>query len=238
MFFGGAAEVVVFSLALTYLIKQVYAERNALSLKVTRHQNDMMHAYVQGIEKERERIAGELHDDIGSRLSNLQRILVGMEIPQNNYIESQVEILHENVRRLSHELAPPAIHLKGLIQMITELLEEQKLVSRTHFTLQHYDIPQTLPESIRKNTYRIVQEAVNNINKHADASQADIQLFLHKHKLVLTIEDNGKGFMYSQLYAGIGLSLIQARVATLNGMLDIHSAPGKGTQLMVSIPFD
>jgi signal transduction histidine kinase len=236
LFIGALAEIIVFSFGLTYRIKKVYDERNELSARISRHQKEMLHAYVQGIEKERERIAGELHDDIGSRLGNLRRMVSQNITNQLPYIESQLNILGNDIRNLSHRLSPAAIKYIGLTQLVTDLLAETQKTTETKFNLQHYDVPDTLPEEIVQQTYRVIQEALQNIVKHAHATEADIQIFCHKQELVVTIEDNGRGFELEATGSGLGISQMRARTEAVGGQLEISASPGKGTQLMINIP--
>lgn len=229
-------EIMVFSLGLTYLMKAVYDERNDLTLKITRHQKEMMQAYVQGIEKERERIAGELHDDIGSRLGNLRRIASQSKAENLEYIENQIESLSDDVRNLSHQLSPPAARYKGLVQMVSELISDQQKSTATELNLQCFDVPENLSEDIVQQTYRIIQEALNNMIKHAHASHADFQLFGYDHELIITIEDNGNGFDIENARKGLGLSQMKIRTEAIGGTLEMSSSVGHGTQLMIHIP--
>jgi signal transduction histidine kinase len=236
MFIGALFEIIVFSVGLTYRVKKVYDERNDLSQKISRHQKEMMHAYVQGIEKERERIAGELHDNIGSRLSNLRRIISQKNAADPEYMEEQLQILENDVRALSHQMSPTAIQFKGLTQVATDLIADLQNVSATTFTIQCYDVPEPLSEQITHQIYRVIQEAAQNIVKHAQATEADIQLFGHETELVVTIEDNGRGFHSETASTGLGLFQIKARVESLGGNIEISSVPGYGTQLMITVP--
>lgn len=236
LFIGALAEIIVFSFGLTYRIKKIYDERNDLSLKISRHQKDMLHAYVQGIEKERERVAGELHDDIGSRLSNLRRILSQNNQGDPEYIENQLQILANDVRALSHQMSPTAIQFKGLTQVVTDLIADLQKGSNTKFSIQCYDVPESLSEQVTQQIYRVIQEAAQNILKHAQASEADIQVFGHENELVVTVEDNGRGFHQETSASGLGLSQIKARVESIGGNVEISSTPGYGTQLMVTVP--
>ncbi len=233
---GVLIEIMVFSLALTYQMKKVYDERNDLSLKIARHQREMMQAYVNGIEKERGRIAGELHDDIGSRLGNLRRIVSQSKNENFEHIEKQIETLSDDVRNLSHQLAPIGLRNKGLRQMVTELIIDSQKLTNTEFILQCYDIPDNLPEDVVQQSYRIIQESITNIIKHAQATQADIQLFGHDHEFVITIEDNGIGFNKATNKKGLGHSQIESRAQSLDGKIEISSSINRGTQLMISIP--
>lgn len=103
--------------------------------------------------------------------------------------------------------------------------------------LQQYDFPENLDSEIKAELVRIVQEALNNIIKHARAKHTDIQLFKHDNELVITIEDDGQGFNEQQLPGGIGLANMRARAESLDGKLEISSKPGEGTSLLITIPY-
>ena len=101
----------------------------------------------------------------------------------------------------------------------------------------------SLPKQVEINLYRIVQEALNNISKHASSNKAVIDLNRVKDKLVVTIKDFGKGFSVSDLYVGkerkgIGLLALNERVRVINGQLEIQSQPDGGTTIHISIPLD
>ncbi len=234
-FIGALVEILVFSLGLTYKMRQIIDERNLLSIKIVRQQKETLTAYVSGIEKERERIAGELHDDIGSRLANLTR-MIRLKKPDTNFIENQVETISTDIRKLSHELASPAIKLVGLMPLLTQLVSDISIAGKTTFNLQHYDLPENLPENVVQQIYRVIQEACSNIVKHAEANHADIQLFYRNNELIITLEDDGRGFYTATHSKGIGLTQMKSRIESLNGNFEICSTPNKGTQLMLTIP--
>lgn len=225
-------ETFVLSLGLTYLVKKVYEERNDLALRMSRHQNEKMMAYIEGVEKERVRIAGELHDDIGSRLSNLRRIV---ESPHDE-IERQIEIISNGVRGLSHQLAPPSIKSRGLRNILYDLVLDAQAGTTTKIDLQFFDVPDALPELTATQVFRIAQEVLNNSMKHSHASHVHIQLFGYEKEIVLSFEDNGRGFDPGQVSAGIGLKNVKARVEAMHGSYELVTAPHQGVQILIIIP--
>ncbi len=236
LFIGALIEILVFSIGLTYVMKKVYDERNELTLKIARHQKEMMQAYVQGVEKERERIAGELHDDIGSRLSALQR-MVSSNTKNQDVINDQIHTLSEDIRNLSHQILPPSMLNLTLQELVSNLAASQHK-SNLDFHVHYYDVPENLPANFTHQVFRIIQEAVNNIIKHAQASTADIQIFGYRNELVITIEDNGKGFTPTPARKGLGLSQMYLRAETLGGKLEISSSAEFGTNLLVTLPLE
>lgn len=231
---GSSLEIFIFSVGLTYQVRKIYNERNLLSLSMARQQKELLKAYVEGTEKERERIARELHDDIGSRLGSLKRFIDSKE--RNIELENQIDIICRDVRTMSHQLAPPSMQVSGLRQLVQQLTEETSKQTGINIEAQYYDLPDTMHGETVHHLFRIVQEGLNNIVKHAQASEVDLQFFVHENELVLTLEDNGRGFDTSKNASGIGLQNMKVRTESLNGHLDISSQPGNGTHIMIRIP--
>lgn len=234
---GSTVELFIFSIGLTYQIRTVYNERNQLSLSIAKQQKALLKAYVEGTEKERERISRELHDDIGSRLGSLKRF-INNNLTQTESLEQQIDILCRDVRTMSHQLAPPSMRITGFRQLIQRHLEETVLDGLLHIDVQFYDVPENLSPETTHQLFRIVQEAVANVLKHAEASELDLQFFVHDQELVMTIEDNGKGFDSQHASQGIGLQNMKARTESLAGTMEVSSQPGKGTSIMIKVPLN
>jgi signal transduction histidine kinase len=233
IYIGTFTENLIFFVALGYRTKKVYDQRNEFSLRISKHQKEMMQSYVRGTEQERQRIARDLHDDIGSRMSHLKRQI---ESQKQFSLLPDVESLCNDIRNLSHQLAPQAIRFNSLTQLIQQQ-GYQFHEAGIDVNLQQYDFPNELDADTKAELLRIVQEALNNILKHAGAKQVDIQLFKHDNELVITIEDDGQGFDEQRLSGGIGLANMRARAESLDGKLEISSKPGEGTSLLISIPY-
>ena len=228
---GSAIEILIFSIALTFQMRKVYEERNRLSVSLARQQKELLRAYVEGVEKERERIARELHDDIGSRLGSLKRFLDNNS--HHSTLQHQIDILCHDVRNMSHQLSPQSLKIAGLRQLITDLAHTTQQNTGIAVNAQFYDWPEELPEETAHHLFRIAQEAVNNAVKHAGATEIDLQFFNHENELVVTIDDNGKGFDTQKNAGGIGLKNIKARVESLQASFEISSTPGQGTSLLI-----
>jgi signal transduction histidine kinase len=232
VYIGTFVENMVFFTALGYRMKKVYDQRNEFSHKISKHQKEMMQSYVHGTEQERQRIARDLHDDIGSRMSHLKR---QMESQHQHELMGQVDSLCTDIRNLSHQLAPQSIRFNSLTQMIEQqiyLLHQAGIA----VNFQQYDFPEDLNATTKAELLRILQEAMNNILKHAHAKNVDIQLFKHDHQLVITIEDDGHGFDEQNHQAGIGLSNMRARAESLDGTLEVSSKAGQGTSILLTLP--
>jgi signal transduction histidine kinase len=139
------------------------------------------------------------------------------------------------IRILTREQVTPRkeIRMQPLIHSLVEKMKEHPgLVTEFNYQLGSMNIP----DDLKLNIYRIIQEVFNNILKHASASKVSLDLFTDGKKLQVSIVDNGKGFDEAVSGKGIGLSNIQNRVQSFNGQLDIKSFPGQGTRIELSFP--
>lgn len=230
---GSATELLVFSFAITYQIKNVFDQRNALALRMADQQKDLLKAYIEGVDLERSRISKELHDDIGSRLSSLQR-LAGSN-SETGSLQNELRDLHRDVRNLSHALSHHSLAATGLKQMLEELAFKARQGTSIEITIQDYDFPDDLPEDIQTNLYRIIQEGLENSITHAQATQVDIQLFKHDHEIIISIEDNGTGVDLLNVREGIGMKNMIARASQMNATLEFSGSKGNGFNLMVKV---
>lgn len=233
---GSVMEIIFLSFGLAWQVRFVEKKQIKLTEKVHRLENEKLNAYIQGTEKERSRVAAELHDAIGSKLGQLRR---NMEAGHNGLPQTtrQIKDIIDDVRIISHKLSPPSLVLTGLAPQIERLVLETDQTSRVTYSYQAVDVPENLPDDLTRQVFRIVQEGIENIEKHSAAEKAEIQLICHRDQLVLTLEDNGKGFDTTDASKnGIGLSNIKKRVAYLKGEVMITSAVGRGTGLMLTIP--
>ncbi|MFD1772226.1 tetratricopeptide repeat protein [Sphingobacterium suaedae] len=211
--------------------------------KSTELQKQLIEAQLKGEEKERARTAKELHDGVASILS-AARMQIHTQIADHDRsgifreISQLIEIATREVRNISHNLAPEMILREGFAYAIQSFCRR---IQKPNFRLHCYVIG-PLPE-LHKNTqlaiYRIIQECVTNILKHAEATEGIVQLAEEQGRLLITVEDNGKGFAVEKSWEkGIGLANLQARISLLQGTLDIRSCPGKGTSIFVEIHGD
>jgi signal transduction histidine kinase len=233
---GSLAEIVTMATTLAFRMRSIYREKNQLALQVSEQSKELLRAYMEGVEKERVRFSRELHDDIGSRLGSLKRFFSSPSGSEK--LVEQINSLYEDVRKMSHTLAPPLMKLLGLQEMIIRLAQEAESTTGIRMTCQFYEMPEKLDDETTYHLYRILQEAIHNVSKHSHASECEIQFVRHEHELVLTVEDNGIGFDNSQIQDGIGIKNMRARVSALHGAFALNSMPGHGTSLVVKIPFE
>ena len=201
-------------------------------------------AVLKGEEKERARLARDLHDGLGGMLSGLKHNLSYMKGNQIMTSENQVaferslDMLDKSIkemRRVAHNMMPEALLRFGLDAALRDFCTDITLsgaleVNYQSFGIENVHIEQTQSIGI----YRIVQELITNAIKHADAKNGIVQLSNDNGRIALTVEDNGKGFDTSASNAGqgIGWSNIRSRVDFLKGKLDVHS-DGRGTSVHI-----
>jgi signal transduction histidine kinase len=125
--------------------------------------------------------------------------------------------------------------MAGLKKMIYELGYQTEQIGSLKVDIQFYDFPDQLPVEVSAQLYRIVQEAINNVQKHADAQNIDMQFFGYPEELIITIDDDGKGISATSK-DGIGIQNMKARAEGLNGSFEISSKANKGTSLLFRIP--
>ena len=217
-------------------IEQLRKEKWALEQKVRE-------AVVAAREEERDLIARELHDNINQILASVKLYLDMAE----NYEEMRLDMIrrcNENVRTainevrlLSHTLVAPAEAAFHLHDAIRELINTYAVANTFTVFFSERGAVEKLPEDLKINIFRIIQEQFTNIHKHAQAS--DVRLTLEvSHLLVLQMSDNGKGFETKARREGIGLSNIKKRVEFYRGGFRICTAPGQGTTLIIEIPLE
>ncbi len=204
-------------------------------------------AIVEGEERERHRIAKELHDGLGQYLSaanmNLETVYEdakGLPKKLDNTFKNGLELLHyaiSETRNISQNLLPKAIQDYGLELALESLINQVKNNSKVKFYLFQKIDDSQIPNNIQINLYRIAQEGINNALKHADARNISVQLIHAKNEILLTIEDDGVGFVVEEKMGhGIGLQSMKTRVGAMAANLDIVSTLGRGSIISVVVP--
>jgi len=144
----------------------------------------------------------------------------------------------KEVRAVSHNMMPNALIRKGLAAAVREFIDNIAATGLLKVDLQIIGLNDRLEGTMETVLYRVLQEAVSNIIKHAQASKISIQLIRHDDYLNFILEDNGKGFDASDVnnFNGIGLKNIISRIQYLNGTVDFDSSIGKGTTVIIEVP--
>lgn len=233
----------------SYLIYYRYRARQneRLQKEIIKQQDIAARAIIEAEEAERKRIASDLHDGVGQLCSAIKMNLSGLS-SQINFTTKETALTFEKtlaitdeacreVRSISHQMMPNILLKSGLANAVRNFLD--KIDSpRLQVRLDIFGMNDRLDSKIETVLYRVIQEAVNNVIKHAKANELYITLDRDTEGISATIEDNGTGFDVNdrEKFNGIGLKNISSRVAFLNGKVEFDSAPGRGTVVNVWIP--
>ncbi len=197
-------------------------------------------------EKEKKRIAQELHDGVlgrlfGARLNldSLNRFTDEEAINNRfNYL-NELKNIEQDIREISHDLNREKYALiNNFVAIVTNLIEEQKnaFSAQVNFTLDEKIKWDRVANTIKINLYRMLQEALQNCNKYANATKIDVQFEASDTTIQLTITDNGTGFDAKSKKKGIGLQNMVSRTNECKGTLEVKSAKGQGTTIKILIP--
>ena len=204
---------------------------------------------IESQERERQRIAAELHDSLGQNLLVVKnRALLGALSQQDEEARKQFDEIGatvaqtlEEVRTISYNLRPHHLDQLGLTTTIRAMIEKIAESSGIAMSSELDDIDGVFPPADEITIYRIIQESLNNVVKHSRASEAHVAVHCHEHHVEITIRDNGQGFASSASNAGaadrggFGLKGLAERVQMLGGTHTIESGPGRGTTVTVRI---
>jgi signal transduction histidine kinase len=205
-------------------------------------------------EIERKRLSHELHDEMGQILTaiSLNLAAIEMKLPSDSSetLHTQladandfVTVLTDQVRSLSLELRPAMLHELGLTSTLRWYVANYLRRHDTRIRFKTDVLPERLPENIEITAYRVVQEALTNVNRHSGATEVDLRITRSNGTIQIVVEDNGRGFdpasvsVSEKAGSGIGLVMMRERISTINGRLDITSRPGEGTRITAEIPF-
>lgn len=253
--FIGSIIVILFISYLGYLNfrrgKQLYRQRQALQeQKILDLEKDRqlvaVDAMLKGQEEERGRIAKDLHDGIGSLLSGTKlsfmnvRESMALDPSEKELFEKSLAMLDTTIvdlRKVAQNLMPEALVKFGLGEALRDFCDSIEWSTGIRVVYQNIGEKRTLDNTAEVFIYRIVQELVNNAVKHAEASEIFVQVSSSKDKIILTVEDDGKGFDLQQVTErkGAGLSNIRSRVEYFNGTCDVVTSPGHGTSINIEL---
>ncbi len=196
-------------------------------------------------EKERMQIGMELHDNVKQILaaSMMSLDFVKTNLKDRNLANETLDNLKgyireaiDELRRLSHQLAPSIGSSTSLPEKIETLVNNMNIAGQLHVSVYCDEFEQTINDDIQLALYRIVQEQFSNILKYAKASEVVISIKKENENIGMTIKDDGKGFDTSGKKEGIGLENIRRRAQVLSGQMKIISSPGNGCKVIVQIP--
>ena len=225
-------------IAYSAFVQKILREKSQHYQLELAHQKEVTLQYTSVQESERKRIAELLHDDIGNKL-NILSLWINNEDSLNNkrsreVIKQQIPVLIEATRTISHSLYPVNLEkfgliltLEALISNVNESLPIQLIVNHDY---------QKRPISFEVQIYRIIQEFLSNVIKHAKASNMLIHIRDTETSLALILSDNGVGFDNSILKKGMGLKNIDSRIKSINAFSKWKSKKGNGSRLIIILP--
>ena len=243
-------QVIIQNALLTQANERLYASKEAL--------RNLSISLFTAREEEQRRIAMELHDELGQSLAALKmqtRIMENDFLPAEQQeqdkikkwsvlLRSSIGQIIKDVRLLSTNLSPVIIEDLGLDAALQQLVDNFSQTHRISCSFQPAPLQDITSTDGKRIVYRLVQETLNNICNHAQASHIDFSIKVDNEQIFLTLADNGKGFHVQKILArpqsqrGIGLTAMSERVKMLGGKIDIQSIINKGTTVFFTIPFD
>jgi signal transduction histidine kinase len=247
---GSIFNVILLTIGIIHRYYFMKKEKEVMDRQFVEQERNIARSIIEAQERERQRIAKDLHDDLGGLLAliklKVDSLLLEATALQNESktglaeTHKLLEMACHDLRFISHELMPMEAAEKRLKTMVSEVLDLVKIQNKISITYNIEDLPY-LPLDTKINLFRIIKELLNNIIKHAEAKEADIQLFFDEmdETVTLMVSDDGKGISKEVLEnpsQGIGLRNLQKRVDYLRGKLHFDSNIN-GTTVIVTIPF-
>ncbi len=236
--------------ALGFLFHNRYRLRQKarMDAAVIREQQLGLNAVIEAQEGERQRVARELHDGVAQELlavslgfKTVRRKLEKQALPEADMVrelDSKLEFLGTEVRQMSHVMLPPTLKQHGLAPSLELLVRSIEQHAGFKVNLDMDPLPARLEERVELGLYRIVQELLHNIFKHAQAGQVAIQLRQIEDQVLLRVEDNGVGFDFesARQKGTMGILNVLSRVHTLGGQFVTEPAVPRGTVSIIRIP--
>lgn len=226
-------------LILISLMLIFYAYRNKQKSKLEairlEQEKSMLEALIKGEEKERERIANELHDGLASELTAI-KIQLEQTGSSSPIILDAIQKAHHETRRISHNLSPLQIETLGLVGAVRSFCKENSTIETKINFYAHPEKVNYKSQSEQTIIYRMCQEVVQNALKHAKATSIEVQIIQQEDRLVISIEDDGIGFDLSEVSNSFGMKNLEKNADLLGGTIDFDSQKLQGTSIFISLP--
>lgn len=221
--------------------RKVYSQQQKLNTIELEYEKELNQSMIKSQERERKRIAEDLHDDLGSSLSAI-RLNMLMLARKDSTIQEEInesaELIGESiegVRRISRDLLPVTLTSLGIVPAVEELSERINSTNAIAITFQH-DFTSQLPTDLSLAIYRVIQELINNTIRHAQAEKVHISMELNKENLRLFYADNGIGLPNKEQKPGLGMKNIQSRMQFFDATVTYNTGNSKGFEVNISIP--
>ena len=244
----------VFGLSMSFLLVLVILlffyyryrvqQRQKWSQELKRQEQLKRNAVIAAQEAQQKKIAQELHDGVGQLLValklNLEAIAKNIGHHSPSSWENALQLLDKvtnDVRAVSHLAMPNLIKSDGLVMALEHLMEKTFGYDTIAYTFEHYNLQEKYPETLEINVYRVIQELISNVIKHANATQVNLQIYQVEQTLYVRFEDDGRGFDTQKMTsAGVGLLSIGSRVDFLSGNIHFEKEENGGMVVKVSLP--
>jgi two-component system, NarL family, sensor kinase len=243
IFILGLIVVLLALLLVGYLWQNRTRLKQKAELESTRAalRESQLQAVIASQEEERKRFAADLHDGLGQIISAL-RLNLSKDNPEKNTVDYALSLLNDmniEIRNIAFNLMPQALMKDGLEEALKEFASRINRAGKIEITVKAFDVNEQMPMEHKIALYRVCQEWVNNVLKYSKGKHVSLQLVQHAEELVLTIEDDGRGFDTNLLMLGQGNGWknINSRIGLIKGHIEIDSEPGRdGTTVMITIP--
>jgi len=249
---GAALGLAVLLVGLLYqrqrVVRAIHDKDQALlqqkEAEAQQQEAETLNAIYRSQEAERQRIAKDLHDRLGSMLAATKLFFNAAKLQTElstelQKAEHQLDQLADETRKIAHNMASDVLTEQGLAAALHNWKAGLDGLQHLEVHVEVVNVHERLPKGVEVGLYRVVQELVSNVMRHARASELSVQLTQHADRSVtLMVEDDGQGFEPAALNGkgGIGLKNIQKRVADLKGNIHIDSQPGYGTTVTIDVP--
>jgi two-component system NarL family sensor kinase len=204
-------------------------------------QKEAINNLIKGQDSERERLARDLHDEMGPELSSIIFLIDEIKPPDSNISEikllakSKLREAVNSIRQISHDLMPVTLTKYGLLESIVELKEKYQSILNIEFITNCDNFKFT--ENVESHLYKIIKELIYNTQKHGDANSVEIRLMRDntKNQIVLEYRDNGKGFVKPEgIVTGTGIKNINTRVDLMNGIMQLDGTNGFKMNIIIN----
>ena len=234
---GLSIETFLISFGFAYRYNLIGKEKQKLLVHLNEQQQELTRQIINTQELEQKRIAEDLHDELGGNLAAIKMTLQSFHLPQkqSQILMQLIDDASTNTRNIAHNLMPPEFEKTILNDVLSNYYSRLNTESNTRFHFHTSGEDHQFSKEDELVIYRTIIELTGNILKHAQATEATIQLIYYDNQLEIMTEDNGKGITRKD-NDGIGLKNVQSRVTYLNGEMRIDSGPG-GTTIMIQFPY-
>ncbi|MFL5789855.1 MAG: ATP-binding protein [Flavisolibacter sp.] len=248
-FYSSSGKIIPVQLTAAYLLDESRKKKGILltakdiSLQ-KKTENLIIRAIIDTQEKERQRLAQDLHDSLGQQLSAIKFFISAIERSvieenQRSILRRSTDALTEvitDMRNICFNLMPKTLEEFGLLKAVKEICNKARYHKNIKFHIQELNSIPELPKDLEIDIYRVIQEFINNAIKHGNATVISLKFGCNKKHIKIVLQDNGEGFDNSKIAKGMGLKNVRSRVKSHNGEIEITSEIGRGTKYVLEIP--